>query len=92
MKTPQSTLDDIFKDQKIMNLKPHTLKAYLYFIYKANGKVIPKFSIRKQAEEWGLSPELQLTDNKNTVSNVIKELVSANLIKVDFDSKTLEIL
>lgn len=92
MRTPQTSIEELMKDPKVRGLKPHTLKAYVFFINKANGEVISKFSIRKQALEWESLPELKLTANKNTVSELIKELEEANLIRVDFERKTLTIL
>lgn len=88
-----STIKEFIDDPKLAGLKPHTKIAYLYLLEKAGeGRLISKFSIRKQAEEWKKNPELKLTGNKDMVGILIKELEDAKLVKADFERKTLTIL
>ena len=93
MITLSSTIKEFLNDPKLSGLKPHTKIAYLYLLQKAGEeRVIKKFSVRKQAEEWKKFPELKLTGNKDMVGILIKELEEAKLVNADYDRKTLTIL
>lgn len=86
-----TNIQALMTNPKVVNLKPHTLKAFLFLVKKADGQTINKFSIRKQALEWKENPHYKLTGNKNMVSDIVKELVDNGLVEVDFESKTLRI-
>lgn len=87
-----STIKEFIDHPKLSGLKPHTKIAYLYLLDKAGEeRVIKKFSVRKQAEEWKDNPELKLTGNKDMVGILIKELEEAHLVRADYILKTLTI-
>lgn len=88
-----SSLIDFINNPLFYGLKPHTRIALLFLLTKVDeNRKIKKFSIRKQAKEWEELSHWSLTSNKDTVSAIIKELVKAKIIKVNFNSKVLEIL
>lgn len=89
----ESTIKEFLESSKLKGLKPHSKIAYLYLLQKAGEeRIIKKFSIRKQAEEWKNNKDLKLTGNKDMVGLLIRELEEAKLVKADFEKKTLTLL
>jgi hypothetical protein len=89
-----SNIQDLLNDPRVRGLKPITFKAFLILLEKADYEnKIHDFSLRKQASEWSEKfQDTNLTANKNMVNSIIKELVKANLIKMNKNSKVVEIL